>query len=174
MSELLNAVDQIKSWANKQRAIVVLADQLERIGSLEQAEAETQQRLKATQAKADKARKDLEATEQKLADAGQEVDRVQAIAKQELQASRERIGQEEVAAAQRIKTMTGEAQAHAAEIVRQAAEQAQAIDTQAARTNRELVAVQAQIEQAQKALTDYQDQLDAAKAKARAALSSFA
>jgi len=61
MSEVLNAVDQIKSWAKKNQAIINLAAELERIGSLEQAADEAAKRQAQAYAEADKARSTLEA-----------------------------------------------------------------------------------------------------------------
>jgi len=78
MSELLNAVDQIKSWANKNRAIVVLADELEKIGSLEQAAQEARrsadsatQRVKTADKKLSDVNAAIEAAEVRLAEAVQ-------------------------------------------------------------------------------------------------------
>ena len=45
MSEITEAADYIKRQSSLQRGFVLLADQLDRIGSLEQAEKETQRRL---------------------------------------------------------------------------------------------------------------------------------
>lgn len=53
MSDLLNAVDQIKAWAKKQEAVARLAAELERIGSIEQAEHEATRRLSEMNLKVD-------------------------------------------------------------------------------------------------------------------------
>ena len=47
MSDLLNVADQVKTGARRLQWILQLADALERVGSLEQAERETTQRLNA-------------------------------------------------------------------------------------------------------------------------------
>ena len=45
MSDLINVADQVKAWAKRNEAIAQLAEALERVGSIEQAESEAQQRL---------------------------------------------------------------------------------------------------------------------------------
>ena len=59
MSNLLNAVDQIKAWAKKQEAVVNLAKELEAIGSLEQAAAESSKKVTEYNAQVEAAKSEL-------------------------------------------------------------------------------------------------------------------
>ena len=115
MSELINVADQVRAGAKRLEWVLQLADALERVGSLEQAEKEAK---KATE----KAKKDLEKAKSDLAKAADKLrDAEESVPKAVSQANAVLAGAHEEA-----KALANQAKADAAAIINAAQGKAQA------------------------------------------------
>ena len=114
---LMEVTDQVKTWANRNRAIIALADALEQIGSLDQARAEAESRLAVARVELDEVAKQVEEAKALGEGIKAEVDRLREEALNE--AAKVKSDAYDAAA-----TMMQEATARAEEMVKSAAETA--------------------------------------------------
>lgn len=174
MSNLLNAVDQIKSWANKNRAIIVLADELERIGSLEQAALEGERKLASVRLEIEKESSKLESFKSEAESAKASVNSYLAGVQDKAKAASE--------AADRV---VSDAESKAASIVSAAEDRAKAILSDASAGAKRvasevdalcvaLVDAQNRTESARKEYQDYVEKLNKAKAEAKSLMAGIA
>jgi len=79
-NDLMQAAEAVKTHGRVLRAVIKLADEVEKLGSIDQAEAEAQQRLDATKQKVDAITDVLNNAKQQLADTDASITAAQAKA----------------------------------------------------------------------------------------------
>jgi colicin import membrane protein len=169
MSELLNAVDQIKSWANKNRAIVVLADELERIGSLEQAADEAQRKMSAATKDLADVNAQIAAGRQAVKEATAQAEHIIQIAAGELQSARSDASAIRREASDKASVIVSNATAQASTIREHSEAEAKSAQNDVRASKAEAARWQQEAAAAQKAVEDYKQQLADAKERAKAA-----
>lgn len=113
MADLISLADQVKSWAKRHEAIVKLAGELERLGSLEQAEREAEGRRS-------KAVEEAKATEAKLVDLKAQASVAESRIQSIMQSATESANATREQAAKDARVMKDAAEREAAEIKRSA------------------------------------------------------
>lgn len=155
-TELMNAADAVKSVGRTFRAVITMADELEKIGSIDQAANEAQRRLDATVKAEVDATASLNTTRTLLASVQAELDAAQTSA--------DALKADAVAKAQQAAdAVLADANMKAAEIVAAAVQKADDVDATTAKAQEELDAINQAIADAQATHTDVTTKIDALK-----------
>lgn len=173
MSDLINVADQVKAGAKRLEWVTNLANALEQVGSLEQAEQEAKVRLEDVQGKSEEAGKELEALQSAMKEATEQLNLRRAEAKRAVSDAQSRANQIIDSADAQAKAAVEQASS----IVTSAKKEAEDLLVKARRetgaeTDR-LNGIQGQVRDAEAQLHNVKEEIAKAKAEAAALFKAF-